>query len=225
MSKYYSSACKSDRFGLDKLGILSWIVASAGNFADIAFLAAADGELWEAGAVADRIVLLFLLKLVFVAACSHFPVFLTAALLSQAISLACFPMSLTRFQLAAGFLLRSCEILLGGWFLAAAWRVGCFEAGMIVLVVGVVLVAGAIAALGLGSSGRLLFADATFLHLVLVAVFVFVETLPERLFSLSLMEPDAVFIEQAFYFAGCFAVVADWTGGSVILFLFYFFLF
>ena len=45
MSKYYSSACKSDRFGLDKLGILSWIVASAGNFADIAFLAAADGEL------------------------------------------------------------------------------------------------------------------------------------------------------------------------------------
>ena len=96
---------------------------------------------------------------------------------------------------------------------------------MIVLVIGVVLVAGAIAAFGLGSSGWLLFADATFLHLVLVAVLVFVVALPERLFSLSLMEPDAIFIEQAFYFAGGFAVVADRTGGSVILFVFFLFLF
>ena len=66
---------------------------------------------------------------------------------------------------------------------------------MIMLVVGIVFVAGAVAAFGLGGSGRWLFADATFLHLVLVAVLVFVVAFPERLFSLSLMEPDAIFIE------------------------------
>lgn len=65
---------------------------------------------------------------------------------------------------------------------------------MIMLVVGIVFVAGAVAAFGLGSFGWL-FADATFLHLVLVAVLVFVVAFPERLFSLSLMEPDAIFIE------------------------------
>jgi hypothetical protein len=70
----------------------------------------------ETGAVADYIVLLFLLKVVFVAARSHFLVFLTAVFavfVSQVVSLA-------RLQLAAHFLLRSFEIFLRGWFLAAS---------------------------------------------------------------------------------------------------------
>jgi hypothetical protein len=62
------------------------------------------------------------------------------------------------------------------------------------LVISILLVTSAIAAFSLGHSLWLLLADATFLHLVLVAVFIFVETIAERLFSLALMEPDAILI-------------------------------
>lgn len=76
------------------------------------------------------------------------------------------------------------------------------------LVVCIFLIAGTIAALGLSCFSLGLFAYATFLHLVLVAVFILVEALPERLFPLALLVSNAVLIKQTLNLACCLAMVA-----------------
>lgn len=91
-------------------------------------------------------------------------------------------------------LLGALEFFTGGGLLAAAGWVGGFEAGVVVLVVGILFVAGPIALLvlllWLGIIGY-----ATFLHLVFITVLVFVEPFPKLVLSLPLDISNPIFIQ------------------------------
>jgi hypothetical protein len=104
---------------------------------------------------------------------------------------------LAGLELAADLLyllLGALEFLAGGCLLAAAGGVGGFEAGVVVLVVGVLFVAGPIALLVLLLRVGVV-RDATLLHLVLIAVLVLVEPFPKLLLPLLLDVSNPIFIQ------------------------------
>lgn len=198
--------------------ISSVVVAPAGDFPHISFLAATDGKLWETGAVADYIV--FLLEVVFVTGMftgSELNVLSLAAVLAMVFkSLQLLP--LAPLQLAAHLLLWFFEILFWGRLLAATRWVRALKARVVVLIVGIFLIGGTVAAFRLDSLSLGLFAYATFFHLVFVTVFILVEALPERLFLLALLVSDSVFIKQALDLTCCLTMVAHWTSCTVFNF-------
>lgn len=200
--------------------ISSVVVAPSGDFSHVSSLAATDGKLGETGAVADYIVFLFLFEVVFITGMFTSPelnVFSMAAILAMVFK-SLQLLSLTHFQLAAHFLLWSFEIFLRWWLLTAAWWIRALKARVVVLIVCVFLIAGTVAAFGMDYLFLWLFAYATFLHLVLVTVFILVEALPERLFPLTLLVSDAVFIKQTLDLACCIAMVTYWTSCPVFNF-------
>lgn len=59
--------------------------------------------------------------------------------------------------------------------------------------------------------------DATFLHLVLITVFIFVESFLKWLVSLLLMISNPILIQQVFDFACCLVVISDGSASELII--------
>lgn len=171
------------------------VIASSWDLSDVSLLAAANWKLGETWTVADHLLLLLLGVFVLVACFLAVVVDELTCLAVLALALEFLGgLVLARLEFAAYLLLGALELLARWSFLAAACGVGGFEARMIVLIVGILLVARPIALFIFLLRLRVI-RNATFLHLVLITILVFIESFPKLLLSLPLHISDPIFIQ------------------------------
>lgn len=172
------------------------VIASSWDLSDVSLLAAANWKLGETWTVADHLLLLLLLGVFVFVAC------FLAVVVDELTCLAVLALALeflgglvlAGLEFAAYLLFGTLELLARWCFLAAACGVGGFEARMIVLIVGILLVARSIALFIFLLRLRVI-RNATFLHLVLITILVFIESFPKLLLSLPLHISDPIFIQ------------------------------
>jgi hypothetical protein len=193
------------------------IINFSWNFADISLLTCAYGKLRKTWTVAYDIIFLFLADVVF-GTCS-------LACTIWAFSLTTFTMInctlrivlMTDFQFTAYFLLWFLKLFLRGCLLTAAGWIWSLIAWMIMLTWCVLLIIKSII-----TAWFLLrfLMDATFLHLVLVTVFVLIQPILKGLISLLLIKSNSIFIKKIFYFTFGFAIISNCPRSMPLIFIF-----
>lgn len=196
------------------------IIASSWDLSDISLLTSAYWKLGEAWAIANDLLLLLLLCVFILVTC-----FLAGIIVDEFTDLAVLALALeflwglvlTSLQFAAYLLLGTLELFTWWRFLAAACRIWCFEAWMIVLIIGILFIAGPITLLILLLWLRII-RNATLLHLVLITILIFIESFPKLLLPLPLHISNSIFIQQIFYLACSFRVVCycSWTSSLLL---------